>query len=206
MDIGVYSYDDGNFNHSHEYLAPALLTVVEKYHKDKNIGIFDLGCGNGSIAFFLSGKGYLVSGVDPSNDGIRHAKSKFPLLNLELGHSGDNLLKRFGSFDFVYSLEVIEHVFDPYEFMKDVNSIVNVGGCIALSTPFHGYLKNLLISIFNKWDQHFTALWRGGHIKFWSPITLTQLLNESGFVVREVKRVGRIPMIAKSMIVVAQKV
>jgi 2-polyprenyl-6-hydroxyphenyl methylase/3-demethylubiquinone-9 3-methyltransferase len=206
MDIGVYSYDNGDFNHSHDYLTPPLLALLEKYHKDKKVGIFDLGCGNGSIAFFLSKNGYQVSGVDPSKEGIRHAKSEFPFLNLELGHSGDNLLVRFGTFDFIYSLEVIEHVFDPYEFMKDVSSILNKGGYLILSTPFHGYLKNLILSIFNKWDKHFTALWRGGHIKFWSPSTLTQLLNESGFAVIEVKRVGRVPIIAKSMIVIAQKV
>lgn len=206
MDIGVYSYENGGFNHSHEYLTPALLALLEKYHKDRKARIFDLGCGNGSIAFFLFRKGYQVSGVDPSKEGIWHAKSEFPFLNLELGHSGDNLLERFGTFEFIYSLEVIEHVFDPFEFMKEINSILNKGGYVVLSTPFHGYLKNLVLSIFNKWDKHFTALWRGGHIKFWSPSTLTQLLNESGFAVMEVKRIGRVPIIAKSMMVIAKKV
>ena len=146
-----------------------------------------------------------MSGVDPSFEGIQQAKSNFPSLDVALGHSGDNLFARFGTFDLVYSLEVVEHVFDPFEFIQDIRSILNIGGYVILSTPFHGYFKNLLLSIFNKWDKHFTALWKGGHIKFWSPASITQLLNESGFKVVEIRRLGRIPIIAKSMIVVAQK-
>jgi 2-polyprenyl-3-methyl-5-hydroxy-6-metoxy-1,4-benzoquinol methylase len=204
MDISVYEYDDAEFNHSHEYLAPALLNVLEKYLRGKKVGLFDLGCGNGSTANFLFSNGYTVSGVDPSLEGIRHANEKYPFLGLELGHSGDNLQTRFGTFDFIYSLEVIEHVFDPYAFIQDIRLILNPDGYLVLSTPFHGYFKNLLLSIFNKWDSHFTALWRGGHIKFWSPVTLTQLLNESGLSVVEIRRVGRFPLIAKSMILVAR--
>lgn len=154
--------------------------------------------------FFVQ-SGFFIHGVDPSREGIELAQRNFPHLNLEIGHSGDNLHTRFGSFDLVYSLEVIEHVFDPFDFIEDVSTIVNKEGILILSTPYHGYVKNLVLSIFNKWDKHFTALCRGGHIKFWSPASLTQLLNGSGFRVLEIRRVGRIPIIAKSMVVIAQK-
>lgn len=205
MDIGAYNYKDELFNHSHEYLIPDLLKVLEKYHKLRNIPIFDLGCGNGSIANFLFDQGFQVLGVDPSREGIELAQVNFPHLSLEIGHSGDNLQTRFGSFDLVYSLEVIEHVFDPFEFIEDISTILNKEGYVILSTPYHGYVKNLVLSIFNKWDKHFTALWKGGHIKFWSADSLTQLLNGSGLTVLEIRRVGRIPVIAKSMVVIAQK-
>ncbi len=73
------------------------------------------------------------------------------------------------------------------------------------STPFHGYWKNLAIALTNGWDQHFTALWDGGHIKFWSAGTLGQLLKEAGLVRLQFSTVGRIPQFARSMIVVAHK-
>ena len=74
-----------------------------------------------------------------------------------------------------------------------------------MSTPYHGYFKNLTLAITGKMDQHFTALWDHGHIKFWSMPTLTTLLQDAGFQNIRFNRVGRIPALAKSMIAVAQK-
>ena len=42
-----------------------------------------------------------------------------------------------------------------------------------LSTPYHGYLKNLALAVSGRMDRHFTALHVGGHIKFFSIETLT---------------------------------
>ena len=74
-----------------------------------------------------------------------------------------------------------------------------------ISTPYHGYWKNLALAITGKMDAHFTALWDHGHIKFWSMKTLSELLYEAGFVNIRFERVGRIPPLAKSMIAVAYR-
>ncbi len=39
----------------------------------RNKRIFDVGCGNGSVANFLHDAGWDVTGVDPSVEGIAHA-------------------------------------------------------------------------------------------------------------------------------------
>lgn len=103
------------------------------------------------------------------------------------------------------SLEVVEHLFDPPSFAKTLFDLVEPGGLAIVSTPYHGYWKNLAISLTGKFDSHFTALWVGGHIKFWSPHTLRILLSEAGFTEIEFLRVGRIPVLAKSMIALARK-
>ncbi|MCS4034718.1 hypothetical protein GGQ02_003128 [Salinibacter ruber] len=54
-------------------------------------------------------------------------------------------------------------------------------------------------------DDHFTALWTHGHIRFWSRDTLGRLLREAGFENISFRRVGRIPPLAKSMIAIAEK-
>jgi hypothetical protein len=48
-------------------------------------------------------------------------------------------------------------------------------------------------------------LWHGGHIKFWSRATLSQLLRDNGFTVIDFSGVGRVPYLWKSMVLVAQK-
>lgn len=74
-----------------------------------------------------------------------------------------------------------------------------------ITTPYHGYLKNLVLTTLNKWDAHHMPLWHGGHIKFWSRRTLAMLLAENGFRVIGFSGVGRVPYLWKSMVLLAQK-
>ena len=70
-----------------------------------------------------------------------------------------------------------------------------------MSTPYHGYLKNLALAITGKMDAHFGPLWDGGHIKFWSRKTLSRLLEEKGFEVTDFAGCGRVPYLWMSMLV-----
>jgi hypothetical protein len=83
--------------------------------------------------------------------------------------------------------------------------VLKPGGYLVLSTPYHGYLKNLALSLTGKWDFHHSPLRDGGHIKFWSRKTLTELLETEGFHVTDFIGVGRIPYLWKSMVIVARK-
>ena len=111
----------------------------------------------------------------------------------------------YGQFPVVISLEVVEHVFSPRQYAATLYSLVAEGGTAIISTPYHGYWKNLVMALTGKIDAHFTALWDYGHIKFWSIRTLGELLAETGFTDITFKRVGRIPILAKSMIAIARK-
>jgi 2-polyprenyl-3-methyl-5-hydroxy-6-metoxy-1,4-benzoquinol methylase len=103
------------------------------------------------------------------------------------------------------SLEVVEHVYFPRKFAACAYALLEPGGTAIISTPYHGYLKNLVLAATGAMDSHFTALWDHGHIKFWSMRTLGELLREAGFRQIDFRRVGRVPALAKSMIAVARK-
>jgi 2-polyprenyl-3-methyl-5-hydroxy-6-metoxy-1,4-benzoquinol methylase len=107
-------------------------------------------------------------------------------------------------FDVVISTEVIEHLYAPRSYMKMIKNILPNNGVVIISTPYHGYLKNLVMALTNKMDNHFTVLWDGGHIKFWSRKSLTSLLEEFGFDVTEFKGSGRLPYLWKSMFMKAK--
>ncbi len=58
----------------------------------------------------------------------------------------------------------------------------------------------MALPLFNKWDRHLNPLWDGGHIKFWSRISLGQLLSEGGFTNIQFRGAGRLPYVWMSMI------
>ena len=207
-EISGYRWENSELTCAHDYLLPALLRELEKL---KPAGeavvprVFELGCGNGSIANMLAQRGWDVTGVDPSTEGIAQAKARYPQLNLHEGSAYEKLAETYGHFPVVTSLEVVEHVYFPRQYAATLFSLLEPGGTAIISTPYHGYWKNLVMALTGKMDAHFTALWDYGHIKFWSIKTLTELLREAGFTDIRFERVGRIPLLAKSMVAIARK-
>lgn len=149
--------------------------------------------------------GFEVVGVDPSSTGITLATKAYPNARFAERSAYDDLAGEFGLFDAVVSLEVVEHCYSPRLFASTIIKSVKPGGFAAISTPYHGYWKNLVIALAGRFDEHWSPLWDGGHIKFWSERSLRSLLEEVGFGELEFIRVGRIPPLAKSMLVRARK-
>lgn len=206
MDISGYNYGDAKASHTHAYLwPPAFKVLLSSPVRSGNQKVFDLGCGSGAFAFVLASRGFKVCGVDPSPTGIENARKAYPHIQFEVGSTEQNLSDRFGKFQAVTSLEVVEHVYAPRQFAKQIYDLLEPGGVAIISTPYNGNLKNLAIALLGEYDRHYTALWDHGHIKFWSIKTLGQLLTETGFTDIKFLRVGRIPVLAKSMIAIARK-
>ncbi|MBV8895536.1 MAG: class I SAM-dependent methyltransferase [Acidobacteriaceae bacterium] len=202
--IADYGYSDAEAPWADAYLWPAVERLL---HPAASVGgrAFDLGCGNGALTARLAGYGFETIGVDPSESGIVAARKAYPSLTFEVGSSDDPLAKRFGQFELVISLEVIEHCIHPWYFGQTVFGLTKPSGTAIISTPYHGYAKNLALSLANRWDKHLDPFWVGGHIKLFSPSTLTHLLKAVGFSSVSIHRIGRIPPLAKSMIAVAKR-
>jgi len=199
-----YRYDSAAPTWASDYLWPPVLTEIRLALPSRG-RIFEVGCGNGAAAQMLAREGYDVTGIDPSESGIEIANASASTARLAVGNAYDDLAGQYGQYPLVLSLEVVEHCFFPRKYASTVFDLVEPGGTAIISTPYHGYLKNLTLALFDKFDSHWGPLWDGGHIKFWSIRTLGALLTETGFVEVRFLRAGRIGPLAKSMIAVARK-
>ena len=172
----------------------------------KGSRIFEAGCGNGSFAEVLTGKGFELSGIDLSETGVSHARSKVPTGHFRIASVYDDFTQMFDtSFDAVVSLEVIEHLYDPRTLVENSYNSLRPGGIFVVSAPYHGWLKNVAIAVSGKHDKHFNPLVEGGHIKFWSQKTLARLLQECNFKNIRFVGAGRLPFLWKSMILVGER-
>jgi ubiquinone biosynthesis O-methyltransferase len=167
--------------------------------------LLDIGCGNGALTASLAKSGANVTGIDLSESGIALARTTHPEVRYEVASVYDDLHARFGAFDRVVALEVIEHLFDPRTFLRRAFETLKPGGTLVLSTPYHGYLKNVVLALSGKLDAHFTVLWDGGHIKFFSQRTLATMLEEAGFVDLRFRGAGRVPFLWKSLVASARR-
>lgn len=190
-----YRYHGHQEPHTAPYLWPVAAAAVAGYHR-----VLDLGCGSGAFAAHLAQAGHEVVGLDSSASGIAAATATHPGIRFVEASAYDDLTD-LGAFDAVVSLEVIEHCYSPRKLVRTMVLAARPGGLVVLSTPYHGYLKNLALAITGRWDAHLTALWDHGHIKFFSPRTITKLLGEAGVTSIAIRRVGRVPPFAKSMLV-----
>jgi 2-polyprenyl-3-methyl-5-hydroxy-6-metoxy-1,4-benzoquinol methylase len=188
------------------YIVP---TVLEMLRSLKPHRVLDLGAGNGAMCRQLVAAGYSVAGVEPDAQGIAIARSRCPdapFYQLAVGDAPDALLTDHpGGFDVVVSTEVIEHLYSPKQLVAFARAALRENGHLLITTPHHGYFKNLAISVFNGWDRHADPLRDGGHIKLFSRRTMSALLHEGGFKVCRWGGVGRVPGLWKSMVVLAVK-
>lgn len=188
------------------YIAPRVEEILEGLGARR---VADLGAGNGVICGRLSAKGYEVVGVEYDKAGVDIARTAFPsakFYHFSFEDDPADLLASESPFDAVVSTEVLEHLYFPHHLPIYAGAILKPGGHLIVSAPYHGYLKNLALSLFDAWDHHHTTLWDGGHIKFWSRKTLTALLEGNGFKVVGFRGAGRCAYLWKSMILVAKKV
>ena len=96
-------------------------------------------------------------------------------------------------------------MYSPDDIIKKIKRLMDKNTILIISTPYHGYFKNLLITIINKFDNHFDPLWEHGHIKFWSTKTLKKLLLSNKLKIKKIYFSGRFFPISKSMIFIVQK-
>ena len=104
-----------------------------------NKRVLDIACGEGYGSYLMSQWGATeVHGVDISPESVENAKAHFqsPGLHYATGDAA-SVGKLFESqkFDLIVSLETIEHVAEPEQFLASIKALLAPGGAIVISCP-----------------------------------------------------------------------
>lgn len=180
------------------YIVPTLLQLLEeKQIKGK---ILDIGCGNGSMARSLEAQGYEVWGCEWDPAGVEIANRAKPgrFMRWDLNDPREQF--PWKEFQAVISSEVIEHLYFPRNLFRLAHRVLMPDGLLFVTTPYHGYFKNLALCLAGKWDRHHDVHSDGQHIKFFSPKTLGTMMQAEGFRKEGWKGCGRAPGLWKSMV------
>ncbi|HEX3962332.1 MAG TPA: methyltransferase domain-containing protein [Trebonia sp.] len=92
--------------------------------------LVDLGAGDGTLAKRLQKEGFDVTAVDAVTDDFRPTDIEVTAANLNEGIPFAD-----GQFHVVVSTEVIEHLENPWLFVRELYRITEPGGVVIISTP-----------------------------------------------------------------------
>ena len=152
----------------------------------------DAGCGAGLLAEPLARLGAKVTGVDASPEVIAVAREHAAAVGLAIDYRAGDVHQLSGQFDLVTSLEVIEHVADPAEFLQALARRLAPGGLLILSTPnATGWSKLMMITL----GEGLGQIPKGTHDfdKFISPERMKLLLADAGLKCLDIEGIAWSP-------------
>ena len=100
--------------------------------------LLDIGCGGGLVSEPMARLGASVTGIDAAEANIKtaltHAQQSGLNIDYRAGTAEGLIEAGEGPYDIVLNLEVVEHVADPEQFLRDTASLVAPGGLMIVAT------------------------------------------------------------------------
>jgi|Deesub1362A_J573_1020465.scaffolds.fasta_scaffold02187_5 ubiquinone/menaquinone biosynthesis C-methylase UbiE len=128
-----------------------------------------------------------IIGIDLNKTGVH----KHRLKNSVIG-SGFYLPFKENSFDVVLLAEVLEHLENPIEILKEINRVLRKNGKLLLTTPSSFSLYRLIrFWLFSKnperRENYRKYLGAPSHIQIFDPLSLCNLIESTGFKVLKIE-------------------
>ena len=108
----------------------AVVGRLDRLGLPKGASVLDAPCGSGALAATLRRAGYDVWGADVVSDARALLGERFLQADF-----GAGIPIRDGRMDAVAAVEGIEHLENPYAFLREIHRILRPGGRLILTTP-----------------------------------------------------------------------
>lgn len=151
--------------------------------------LLDAGCGAGHYLPLFRDLGLRVVGADFSPVVLTRAREINPQAALEMValESTYGLPHRDRSFDAIFCGEVIAHIRDVHWVLSEFNRVLRDGGLLIITTPYHGWIKNVIIASF-LFERHFYP--HNYRLRFFTRSSLVTSLLRAGFTTEDCRGGG----------------
>jgi SAM-dependent methyltransferase len=121
--------------------------------------VLDVGCGSGFFLDQVRAAGCETNGMELNRVAAEKARAKGHQIFSRLLHELDRD-ETGGGFDLITLFQVLEHVPQPVEVMKDAAKFLNPGGIIVVAVPGAEGANRLCPWSPYDWPPHHTSRWR----------------------------------------------
>jgi SAM-dependent methyltransferase len=175
-------YYKGILIHADTGVHEQAASVFGKY-VPKGARVLDVGAGAGAFSQRLVDLGYKVTALDV--DPGKWIPADIPFLQLDID-AGIAASVR-DTFDAVCCLEVIEHVENPWNLLREIYSVTKAGGYLLLSTPnITSFLSRGIFFLTGRFHQFDEGDLSYGHISPISSFELEYAARKCGWEVLEI--------------------
>ena len=128
-----------------------------------------------------------IVGIDIDSEAVNNPVSK----NLSLYHSSAEkfLKKTIKRFDIVLHFELIEHLIDPFKFIRSAHKLLNDKGIMYFHTPNILGLDNVALS-YNKFRPLAHGIFPPMHLNAFSTQNITNFVIRAGFKLKSIETPG----------------
>ena len=169
--------------HEKNYTYQTILSLIKKYLVNPG-NVLDIGCGVGTIDFYLANRMSKILGIDISSDAIFLAdksRKQMNIPNVEFSCVEIADIEDRAKFDYVICSEVIEHIKDDELFLINIYKHLKQDGLLILSTP-------LISAPLYRWGLLKKFEKNVGHLRRYSKESLSELVINSGFKIIKIKK------------------
>tara|TARA_Y100000741_G_scaffold357284_1_gene334967 strand:- start:459 stop:1388 length:930 start_codon:yes stop_codon:yes gene_type:complete len=109
------------------------IDFLESKIKKRTRTIFDLGSGSGYFLKRAKEKNWIVNGIEPNIEAVNHSKKiGVPVINDFFENIDVDEMKKF---DAINLFDVLEHVHNPIETLKNCHKLLKAKGIIVIEVP-----------------------------------------------------------------------
>ncbi|MFA5405773.1 MAG: class I SAM-dependent methyltransferase [Candidatus Nanoarchaeia archaeon] len=183
------------YHKSHELKVIKMTSLIKGQPKR----ILDIGCGDGWFGAKLKKVfGAEVTGVDILDKALITAKKK-GLLTKKFDLSKNNWPLKSNYFDLIIAGDIIEHVYDTENFIKECKRLLKKGGQLIISTPNINSYANRFLLLFGKMPLYidfapnltsYDFVEPSGHVRVFNNDSLKRLVTHYGLRVDRVIGAG----------------
>jgi SAM-dependent methyltransferase len=178
-----YTYKHSPYS-SHTLLVASLPAV------GRGERVLDVGCAGGYLADILARRGYKVVGIERAGAHGDNFPEDVELIEADLD-AGLPALR--GSFSYVICGDILEHLRDPANMLRQLANLLAPDGALIASVPNSGNLYFRLNILFGRFPQDDKGLFDRTHLHFYMWKGWRELFESAGFRIDE-KRVTGIPV------------
>ncbi len=168
------------------YFSGARQDMIDRLPKDRPLSILEIGCGDGSTgALAMEARSVTrYDGIELDERAAAIAERR--LTSVLLANAEHIDLSTLGqTYDVLIMSEVLEHLVDPWSFLRRAGAILNADAMILASSPNAASFPVVRALVAGRFDYKEQGVMDRTHLRWFTPATYCEMFESVGFTTLE---------------------